>query len=317
MPGHGSSITGFLHDVGWPSRRFSTTARTAIAGLVLTSLAATPLRAVSTNNAVQQQELDTEHLFGFVEGADIGALGEKEFVNDSTLRAGKASGSFATVASEFEVKYTISSAFRISGAAVLAYYDAVGIPGIDDGRRAGVQSAFLDARLHLLDRNSAPVGVTLSVEPHWGFLDETSGVANTHFGTEAVLLLDRELVPDRLVGAVNLLFANDRTRLLAADGAQHESTLGAGVAVAKQIMPGVWLGAEVRYLRNYEGAALNVFSGQAVYLGPTIHAPLTDKLWASAAFEVQVWGGAVGVPGSLDLVNFERYQAKLRVGFNF
>jgi hypothetical protein len=268
-------------------------------------------------SVVQQQEFDTEHLFGFVEGADIGAQGEKEFVNDSTLRAGKASGSYANVASEFEVKYTALSWFRLSGGGVLAYYDAVGVPGIDDAHRAGAQSAFFDVRLHLLDRDSAPVGLTLSIEPHWGFLDETSGIPNTHFGTETALLLDRELVPARLLGAVNLSFANDRTRLLAFDGVQQESTLAAGVALARQLMPGVWLGAEMRYLRNYEGAALNVFSGQALYLGPTVYAPLTKKLWASAAFEFQVWGGAVGVPGSLDLVDFERYQAKVRVGFNF
>jgi hypothetical protein len=37
----------------------------------------------------------------------------------------------------------------------------------------------------------------------------------------------------------------------------------------------------------------------------------------SAAFNVQVWGGAVGVPGALDLANFERYQVKLRAGFEF
>ena len=300
----------------WPSGSVSITRTLAIAGIGLASLVATSLRAFS-ENAVQRQELDTEHLFGFVEGADIGGPGEKEFVNDSTLRAGKASGSFATVTSEFEVKYTALSWFRASAGGDLGYYDAAGASGINNTHRAGVQSAFLDVRLHILDRNHAPVGLTLSIEPHWGFLDETSGIVSTHFGTETTLLLDREIVPNRLVGALNLLFANDRTRLLPSNGAQQESTVGAGMALAKQFMPGVWLGAEVRYLRNYDGPALNVFSGQAVYLGPTIYAPLTDKLWGSAAFEVQVWGGAVGVPGSLDLVNFERYQAKVRVGFNF
>jgi hypothetical protein len=289
----------------------------AITGIVIGALAPAPLRADASKSAAQQQELDTEHLFGFVEGADIGAPGEKELVNDSTLRAGKASGSYANVASEFEAKYTALSWLRFSAGGILAYYEAVGVPGIANADRAGVQSAFVDARLHLLDRESAPVGLTLSIEPHWGLLDETSGMPNTHFGLEGVLLLDRELIPDRLVGAVNLSFANDRTRLLASDGVQRESTVEAGVALARQLMPGVWLGAEVRYLRNYEGDALNVFSGQAIYLGPTIHVPLTQKLWASAAFGVQVWGGAVGIPGSLDLVNFERYQAKIRVGFNF
>jgi hypothetical protein len=37
----------------------------------------------------------------------------------------------------------------------------------------------------------------------------------------------------------------------------------------------------------------------------------------SAAWSVQVAGRAVADVGSLDLVNFERHQAKLRFGYNF
>jgi len=58
-------------------------------------------------------------------------------------------------------------------------------------------------------------------------------------------------------------------------------------------------------------------SGQALYLGPTVFAALPNNYWLSAALDVQVTGRAVGIPGSLDLTNFERYQAKLRVGFSF
>lgn len=36
-----------------------------------------------------------------------------------------------------------------------------------------------------------------------------------------------------------------------------------------------------------------------------------------AAFEAQVWGRVAGEPGSLDLDNFTRYQAKLRLVSHF
>jgi hypothetical protein len=39
--------------------------------------------------------------------------------------------------------------------------------------------------------------------------------------------------------------------------------------------------------------------------------------WMSAVFDVQLSGGTVGVPGALDLANFERCQAKLRFGYEF
>jgi Protein of unknown function (DUF1073) len=169
----------------------------------------------------------------------------------------------------------------------------------------------------LLERDYSPFGLTLSIEPHRGFADEASGVSINHTGWEALLLADRELVPNRLFGAVNLHFDTDRTRLLSGGGVEQEPTLGISTALADQVISGVWVGGEVRYLRGYQGAGLSTLTGQALYLGPTLYAGLGRNTWLSAAFSVEVWGRAVGTPGALDLVNFERYQAKFRVGYDF
>ena len=274
-----------------------------------------PIRA--DGSETRTTPVDTEHLFGFVEGADIGEQGERELVTDSTLRAGRSAGTFAITASELELKYTAFQNFRISGGATLAYYDISGIAGMRDTAHAAVQSLFFDARLRLLDRDRAPFGLTISAAPHWGFVDETSGVPAGHYGAEIQLLADRELQPDRLVGAINLLFANDRTRLVASDGIEHESLAGGGAALAAQIMPGLWLGGEARYLRDYSGPALNVFAGQALYIGPTVYARLPGNAFVSLAWNLQIWGKPISAPGALDLVNFERHQVKLRLGFEF
>jgi hypothetical protein len=287
----------------------------ATAAIVITAIVTSPIRADGAET--RTDPVDTEHLFGFIEGADIGSKGDREIVIDTTLRASKGTGSFANSASELEFKYTAFENFRISAAAALAYYDIAGVTGIGDARRAALQSLSFDARFRLLDRSQAPFGLTLSVAPHWGLVDETSGVRTDHFGTEIQLFADREFVPDRLVGAVNLLFANDRARLRASDGIEQESLLGAGAALAAQVMPGLWLGGEARYLRDYSGPALNVFSGQAVYIGPTLYARLGSKAFVSAAWDFQIRGRAIAAPGALDLVNFERHQAKLRFGFEF
>jgi len=287
----------------------------AAIGTAIIAIAASPIHADGIKTGTDPA--DTEHLFGFVEGADIGRKGERELVIDSTLRTGRSTGFFADTASELEFKYTAFHNFRISAAAALAYYDVAGVTGIDDARRAAIQSLFFDARFRLLDRNRAPFGLTISAAPHWGFVDETSGVRTGHYGTEIQLLVDRELKPDRLVGAINLLFANDRARLLASDGVQRESLAGAGVALATQIMPGLWLGGEARYLRDYSGSALNVFAGQALYIGPTFHARLGGNAFVSAAWNFQIWGGTTGAPRALDLANFERHQVKLRFGLEF
>ncbi len=180
-----------------------------------------------------------------------------------------------------------------------------------------MQSVSFDARFRALDRERSPFGLTLSIEPHWGFADETSGVKADHFGIAYLLSADREILPDRIFAAMNLLFDTDRTRLLASGEAEQEPTLGVGTALAARMLPGVWVGVEARYLRGYEGAGLNTFSGQGGYLGPTLYARLGEKGWLSAAWNFQVWGKATGIPGALDLVDFERHQLKLRIGYEF
>ena len=188
---------------------------------------------------------------------------------------------------------------------------------MDDRRNAALQSLSLNARYRLLDHDRAPFGMTVSFEPHWGFADETSGVPIKHFGWEGDLLLDRALVPGLLFGAMNLHVDTDRAETTAGTGAETQPTLGLFVALAGQAMRGAWIGGEARYLRAYEGAGLRTFMGQALYFGPTLYAKLGEKAWLSVAFDVQARGRAVDTPGALDLVNFERYQANFRLGFDF
>ena len=216
-----------------------------------------------------------------------------------------------------EFKYTAFENFRISAAATFAYYDIGGVMDMDDRRQGALQSLSLNARYRVLNRESAPFGLTLSFEPHWGFADETSGVPLRHFGWEGDLLFDRALVPGFLFGAMNLHIDTDRAETVAGGGAEQQPTLGLFVAMAAQAMSGVWIGGEARYLRAYEGAGLETLTGQALYLGPTLYAKLSERMWLSAAFDVQARGRAVSTAGALDLVNFERYQANFRLGFEF
>jgi hypothetical protein len=51
-----------------------------------------------------------------------------------------------------------------------------------------------------------------------------------------------------------------------------------------------------------------------LFIGPTIYFKLSERAWIAAAFSAQVAGQATAVAGSLDLVNFERRQARLQFG---
>ena len=262
-------------------------------------------------------EVDTEHIFGFTEGSDIGAVGEKELETDSTGRFGRAGGSFSNIATALEAKYTLTERFRVSAAATVAFYDITGVNGFDDRRQTALQSFSIDARFRLLDRERAPVGLTIGIIPHWGLRDEVSGASADQYRTEFLLIADRELVPDRLFGAINISYERDETRLRASDQALRESALGLSAALAAQVMPGVFIGAEVRNLRHYEGLGLSQFAGQALYVGPTLYMTLGAQFWLSAAWNVQAWGTTAESGAALDLTNFERHQVRFRLGVNF
>lgn len=286
--------------------------------IVVSLLAATSsARGDPGKRADKSGEVDTEHMFGFTEGSDIGEAGEKELEADSTGRFGKLGGSYNNVATALEAKYSFSDRFRLSAVATVAYYEITGVNAIDDRRQGTLQSVSFDARFRLFDREHAPFGLTLSVEPHRGFADEMSGEPADQYGAEFRVLADRELIPGHLFAALNVSYEPEQTRLRESGETLRESTLGIGAALAMQVMPNVFIGAEARNLRHYDGLGLNGFAGQAFYVGPTFYATFGERYFVSAAWNVQVWGAVAGSSGALDLDNFERHHVKLRIGARF
>jgi hypothetical protein len=302
-----------------PLRKASlrTPSRTMVLVLLAVLAAANAAHGAPAKRADKTAEVDTEHMFGFTEGSDIGEAGEKELEADSTGRFRRLGGSYSNVATALEAKYSLSDRLRLSAVATVAYYHIAGADGLDDRRQGALQSVSFDARYRLFDREHAPFGLTLSVEPHWGFTDETSGAPADQYGAELRLLADRELIAGRLFAALNVSYEPEQTRLRASGEMLRDSTLGVAAALALQVMPSVFIGAEARNLRHYEGLGLNSFAGQALYIGPTFYATFGRGYFLSAAWNVQVWGAVAGSSGALDSVNFERNQVKLRFGVTF
>jgi hypothetical protein len=98
---------------------------------------------------------------------------------------------------------------------------------------------------------------------------------------------------------------------------ERQADLGVSAALTMQIKKGIFFGAEARYLRRYDGIGFDPFAGQALFFGPTMYASLAKNMAISAAWNVQVAGHAVDIPGALDLKNFERHRAQLRLMYNF
>lgn len=261
--------------------------------------------------------IDTEHLFGFMIGSDIGNAGEREFQTQTTGRFGKDGGRYRALGQEFELEFVPASNVRVEIGSSFAGHAIRGVPGLDDVRQLVWQGVSLDLRYRLLDRENAPFGLTFAVDGQLSRIDEVSAVRVRNFETEFRIAFDREVIPNYALIALNLIYQPAWTRVLANGAAEQEASIGAALGAMFRIRPDVLVGGEARYLRRYEGIALEEFSGQALFVGPTAYFQLSPRSRLTAAWSVQAWGRPASSGAALDLVNFERHRARLVFGVNF
>ena len=142
----------------------------------------------------------------------------------------------------------------------------------------------------------------------------------TNLGLELKVNADLELIKNRLFLGSNLLYEAEGTKDPDHVGAgwEKESTAGVSAALSYRTIPSVFVGAEAWYLRHYDGSFFNAFTGDAIFVGPTLYAQLGPKAFMTAAWNAQVWGHDVEVPGStLNFGEFTRSRAKLKFAVEF
>jgi hypothetical protein len=294
------------------SRRFVSTATPRAAagyGLLLVLLL--------ISSGARATTIETEHLFGFTIGSDVGEVGEREIEGSVTGRFAKRTGSYNAGSSTLSAEFVPLPNLRTEFTGAVVAYDVAGVSGLADQRYAAFGGLSADIRYRILDRATAPIGFAIGAEPHWGRADEATGEPVNQYGVDFVAAADWEIIRDRVVAAFNLLYQPETIRSKATGTWSQESTAGIAMAVMAQVRSGVFVGGEARYLRKYEGLGLDTLAGQGFFIGPTVYVRLSEKAWIAAAWSAQVAGQATTSAGSLDLVNFERHQARVLFGVNF
>jgi hypothetical protein len=269
-------------------------------------------------NVADAEDIDTEHLFGFMIGSDVGERGEREFQSQTTGLFAKGAGRYRVGGQEFELEFVPMQNFRVEIGGAVAGHDIGGVPGLDDRRQLTWQGLSLDLRYRFLARDSAPFGMALSVDTDVSRIEESSGVPARQQGMTVTLAFDREIVPNLAVAALNLSYQPEWTRLSGAGDTEQEATLGAAFGLMAQLRPGILLGGEARYYWRYDSVGLNGLAGQALFIGPTAYIQLSKQSRLTAAWGMQAWGQSAGsAAAGLDLINFERHQGRLIFGVNF
>src|SRR5262249_36079801 len=148
--------------------------------------------------------IDTEHIYAFMIGTDVGDLGEREFQSETTGRFSKQAGTYQATSQQMELEFVPIKNFRIEVGTTLAAHNIDSVPGFVDRTQVNWQGVSLDLRYRFLDRETAPFGLTLALESHGNRIDEMSAAPARNYGTELTLALERDLIPDRVVATLNL-----------------------------------------------------------------------------------------------------------------
>jgi hypothetical protein len=287
----------------------------ALAALVIAGVAISgPVLAQDTS---AYREIETKYIFGFTTGSGIGLEGEKELTIDTVGRFGKRDGRYTATETKYEFEMTPSQFIQLEFGALGSTHNISGVTDLDDRRQIALSGGFAEFRYLAIERTASwPLAVTLSVEPTWRRIDETGGEKIVNYELETKINADLELIKNRLYAGFNLLYEPETTKTPTGE-LEREAKFGVSSALAFRVHPNVVLGGEIWYLRHYDSLGFSGYTGDTVYLGPTLFVQLSRKSFLTAAWNTQVAGHEVGEPTQLNFSEFNRHRARLKFAAEF
>ncbi len=278
-------------------------------------------------------------VFGFTTGSDVNDLGATsaalEYNGNYGTRFGKLNGHLLKAQVSYSPFPCVEIGPTIQGFTSNARFNTFGF----DTRQYG---GTLEMKYKLLGRATHGVGLTITSEPGVFSRQYKSGFADALgnpfqprgnlVSNLARVLIDFELVKDKLYGAINLEHSavwddpvSQSAGLgFAAPGYARFSNVNIRAALAYKVTDAFFIGAEASHQRAYTGIFMKQELGNAWFAGPTFYWQATEKLAVTGAYNYQFAGqtrdafNAIGASSkSVDLINFNRHLAKLKLAYSF
>ena len=263
-------------------------------------------------------EAESKYMFGFIDGADIGNEGEKAFEYEATGSFQKRGGQYSAIEHELEFEQVLTQNFAYELSAHAIQHSISNVEGLDDRNSTQFSGASAKLRYLIIGRGpGSPIGLTVSAEPEWARVDDTDGTATQAYSSEFRIVADTELIANRLFAAINLIYEPEIAKPADTGMWERSSSAGVGLGLTYRITPTFAMGVAAEYDRAYDGLVFQTFDGHALFVGPTLQINFSQKVLLAAAFMAQVAGHAIDDPRPLDLTNFEKYRANLKLEFEF
>jgi hypothetical protein len=281
----------------------------------LVAFACTPCSA-----AESVPQVPGDDIFGFSSPTDPGKPGDREIFNENDGRAGKDRGRYLGLNSKLAFGYTFASDWWIGIGTFAAGNWTRSVPDLPNIGSVGFDGLSIEILHRIVERSAInPFALTLSVEPRWGRKDPVTGLGSESFSVTFKLFTDAVVIHDTLYWSANVQFGPQRAQdPLKIAPWQGSFGLLLSTALAWQLSPSFFAGAEARYLSQSDSVVPKNQVGQAVYLGPTLLWKPNEQLAINLTVQPQLWGHARDEPGRrLDLTHFERAQFRLKLNAQF
>src|SRR6185437_2606623 len=263
-------------------------------------------------------EAESKYMFGFIDGSDIGNEGEKAIEYETTGSFQKRGGRYSAIEHELDFEHVLTQNFAYELNAHGIQHSISGVEGLGGRNSTRLSGASAKLRYLIIGRGpGSPIGLTISAEPEWSRVDGTDGTQVQSYSSAFKLVADTELITDRLYAALNLIYEPEVAKPADAGVWERSSSVGLGAGLTFRITPTFAMGVAAEYDRAYDGLGLQTFNGHALFAGPTMQINFSRKVLLAAAFMAQVAGHAADDPRPLDLTNFEKYRANLKLEFEF
>jgi hypothetical protein len=273
-------------------------------------------------------------IFGFSSGSDVASVGSAALGLEYGGAFGTRSGTLTDSAGKVQYSFGAVPCVELGPSITFGMAHSTVAFSPEDFKSEAVGAA-IEAKFKLIGRAEAGFGMTLVFEPSWGrvrdrnhVFDEVGNVvressSHDETGLASKILLDTVLVPDRLFLAVNFIH---EAAWIDVTPSEEESTFITSAALTLKASEAFYLGVEGSYRQAYSSAWFDHAEGDAWFVGPTFLWSISENVALSGAFAVQVAGSEKSHPfdeapyyaqGDLNLVDFNQYEAKLKLGISF
>jgi opacity protein-like surface antigen len=269
-----------------------------------------------------------ENYFAYSFGSETLPHNKWELYSWTTGRFGKGIGSYSALDFKQEVEYGVTDRFQVALEWNETYTNFTGGAGQEDAdsgtpfRRN--QFSYVGNAVELKYAFSSPyidpIGIALFVEPEYALADAPSGDKSLEWELETRLIVQKNLLEDRMIAVLNLTNETEWERPRPSHGESFTTNFKPEITagITYRFISNWFLGLETRYATELADANIRNQEDWAVSVGPALHYA-SGRWWATLTWLPQVagWHNSGSRSEALDLVGHERNELRLKIGYDF